>query len=238
MAESLLGLEFEIHGGGSDLVFPHHENEAAQTRAARGRPLAQLWVHEGMVRLQEAKMAKSVGNIFLLHEALDAYGRDALIMYFVGGHYRQPIDFDDERLAEATARVRRIREAARGLSDAPSPAWSGALRDRFFEALAHDFNTPAALAAVFEWVREANRAADGKVGAADLREMLTVLALENLLEGEDEGAPDEVRELAEAREQARRDRDFDEADRLREAIRAQGWEVRDGPNGAELLPSR
>ncbi len=115
MAEELLGLEFEIHGGGSDLVFPHHENEAAQTFAAHGRPLARLWVHNGMVRLDQEKMAKSVGNIFLLHSALDAYGRDALLMYFCGGHYRQPVEFDAERLEEARARVDRIREAGRRL---------------------------------------------------------------------------------------------------------------------------
>ena len=105
MAESLLGLDFEIHGGGSDLIFPHHENEAAQTFAARDRPLARLWVHNGMVRLDRRKMAKSVGNIFVLREALAAYGRDALIMYFCAGHYRQPIEFDAERLEQATANV-------------------------------------------------------------------------------------------------------------------------------------
>ncbi|MBV8432475.1 MAG: cysteine--tRNA ligase, partial [Solirubrobacterales bacterium] len=91
MAEKLLGVDFEIHGGGSDLIFPHHENESAQTRAARGAPLARLWVHNGMVQLDREKMAKSVGNVFMLHEALEAYGRDALIMYFCQGHYRQPI---------------------------------------------------------------------------------------------------------------------------------------------------
>src|SRR6202043_332233 len=94
MAEELLGVDFEIHGGGSDLIFPHHENESAQTRAARDAPLARLWVHNG------------VGNISLLHEALDRYGRDALIMYFCSGPYRQPIEFDDERLAQAAAGVR------------------------------------------------------------------------------------------------------------------------------------
>ncbi len=101
MAEELLGVDFEIHGGGSDLIFPHHENEAAQTKAARGAQLARLWMHNGMVRLDREKMAKSVGNIFVLHDALENYGRDALIMYFVSGHYRQPIEFDDERLGQA-----------------------------------------------------------------------------------------------------------------------------------------
>jgi cysteinyl-tRNA synthetase len=235
MAQSLLGLDFEIHGGGSDLVFPHHENEAAQTAAACGAPLAELWVHNGMVRLQEAKMAKSVGNIFLLYEALDAYGRDALIMYYCSGHYRQPVEFDDERLAEATAATRRIREAARQLREGPSPSWSPPLWERFFQSLAEDFNTPAALAAAFDWVREANRSAE-PVGDADLREMLAVLGLDTLLTVETEAAPAEVVKLAEERERARRAADYSEADRLRDEIRARGWEVRDGPAGPELLP--
>src|ERR1700740_1413780 len=189
-----------------------------------------------MVRLQEAKMAKSVGNIFLLHEALDAYGRDALIMYYCGGHYRQPIEFDAERMTEATARVARIHEAARRLRDGPSPEWSAPLRERFFDSLADDFGTPAALAAAFEWVREANRSA-GPVGKDDLREMLQILGLENLLEVEAVAAPDAVRELLSARERARAEGDYGEADRLRDEIRALGWEIRDGPAGPELLPS-
>ncbi len=236
MAEALLGVDFEIHGGGSDLIFPHHENEAAQTGAARSAPLARSWVHNGMVRLERAKMAKSVGNIFVLHEALSQYGRDALIMYFCGGHYRQPIDFDEERLDEAAARVRRIREAGRRLVDGASPDWSAPLRERFFSALSDDFNTPEALARAFEWVREAN-SSDRPVGDADLREMLGVLALENLLEAESAQAPAEVVELSEARERAREARDFAEADRLRDELRRRGWEIRDSPAGPELLPA-
>jgi cysteinyl-tRNA synthetase len=235
MAEELLGLDFEIHGGGSDLIFPHHENEAAQTCAAHGLALARLWMHNGMVRLDKAKMAKSVGNIFVLHDALATYGRDALIMYFCGGHYRQPVEFDDQRLEEASARVKRIREAARKLIPGPSPDWSSPLREGFFDALAYDFNTPRALAEVFDWVREAN-ASDSSVGDADLREMLGVLGLENLLEAEDADAPPKAVELSEAREQARAARDYGEADRLREQLRELGWEVRDGSGGPELLP--
>jgi cysteinyl-tRNA synthetase len=235
MAEELLGLDFEIHGGGSDLIFPHHENEAAQTCAAHGLALARLWMHNGMVRLDKAKMAKSVGNIFVLHDALATYGRDALIMYFCGGHYRQPVEFDDQRLEEASARVRRIREAARKLIPGASPEWSSPLREGFFDALAYDFNTPRALAAVFDWVREAN-ASDSPVGAGDLREMLGVLGLENLLEAEEADAPPEAVELSQARERARAARDYGEADRLREQLREMGWEVRDGSGGPELLP--
>src|SRR2546421_11401624 len=140
MAESLLGLEFEIHGGGSDLVFPHHENEAAQTRAARGRDLTRLWVHNGMVRFGQDKMAKSVGNVRPLAEELDRWGRDALLMYFCGGHYSQPIAYSDSEVEQAQASVQRVREAARRLHEGPSPEGMAAPRDQFFGALAEDFN--------------------------------------------------------------------------------------------------
>jgi cysteinyl-tRNA synthetase len=233
MAESLLGVGFEIHGGGSDLIFPHHENEEAQTHAARGHELAQLWVHNGMLRMDEVKMSKSAGAVSLLRDALAVHGRDALLMYFCGGHYRQPVAYDEERLAEAAARVARIREAARGMLKGPSPAWSAPLREEFFDALATDFNTPRALAAMFEWVREANRAGE-PVGDADLREMLGVLGLQNLLDRAASEAPPEVAALLEARERARADRDYAEADRLRAEIAALGWEVRDGPGGAVI----
>ena len=235
MAESLLGVDFEIHGGGSDLIFPHHENEAAQTRAARDAPLARLWVHNGMLQTGQEKMAKSVGNVFLLHDALAAHGRDALMMYFCGGHYRQPVIYDEERLAEAAANVARIREAARRLREGPSAPWSAPLREQFFDALAADFNTARALAALWEWVRGANRAAE-PVGDADLVEMLDVLGLANLLVRETNEAPAAVTALLEARERARSERDYAEADRLRAEIEALGWVVRDGPSGPEVLP--
>ena len=240
MAETLLGVGFDIHGGGSDLVFPHHENEAAQTAAARGAPLTQLWVHNGMVRLEGEKMAKSVGNIFLLHEALAAHGRDALILYFCGGHYRQPIAYSEERLGEAARSVERIRDAGRRLVAGDSPAELAPLREAFFDALAEDFNTPKALATVFEWVREANRRSEAgeQVGDADLREMLGVLALERLLDADASAAAPDTAALAllARREAARVARDFEEADRLRDELAALGWEVRDAAGGPTLVP--
>jgi cysteinyl-tRNA synthetase len=240
MAETLLGVAFDIHGGGSDLVFPHHENEAAQTAAARGAPLTRLWVHNGMVRLEGEKMAKSVGNIFLLHEALAAHGRDALILYFCAGHYRQPIAYSEERLAEAARSVERIRDAGRRLVAGGSPVELAPLREAFFDALAEDFNTPRALAVVFEWVREANRRSEAgeSIGDADLREMLGVLALDGLLDADaDASRPDAAaQELLQRREAARAARDFAEADRLRGELAAHGWEVRDGAEGPTLVP--
>jgi len=235
MAEELLGVELDIHGGGADLLFPHHENEAAQTLAARGRPLARLWVHNGMLQLGDDKMAKSVGNIRGLGDVLDEVGRDALLLYFVAGHYRQPIAYTRERLDAAAASVERIREAGRRVTEGESPAELAPLRDAFFDALADDFNTARALASLFDWIRQANRR-EGAVGGSHLREMLEVLALENLLEAE-AGPPAELVEVAQRRAEARASRDFAEADRLRDELRAAGWEVRDGPAGPELVPA-
>jgi cysteinyl-tRNA synthetase len=235
MAEQFLGVGFDIHGGGSDLVFPHHENEAAQTRAARGQELTKLWMHNGMIQFTGEKMAKSVGNIALLHEVLDRYGREAVVMYLVSGHYRQPLAFSEAALEQAQANVKRIREAGRRLSPGDSPPDLEPLRDRFFDALARDFNTPEALAVLNEWLGEATSPLWDSPGDTHLREMLDVLGLESLL-APVEQAPEDVRGLAEQRERARAERDFAAADRLRDEIAALGWEVRDGPNGFELIP--
>jgi cysteinyl-tRNA synthetase len=235
MAEQFLGVGFDIHGGGSDLVFPHHENEAAQTRAARGAELTKLWMHNGMIQFTGEKMAKSVGNIALLHEVIADVGSEAVVMYLVSGHYRQPLAFSPAALEQAQANVSRIREAGRRLSDGDSPAELEGLRDRFFDALARDFNTPEALAVLNEWIRVAGSSTDGTAGNSHLREMLGVLGLESLLDAAAQ-APAEIREMAGRRVQAREARDFAEADRLRDEIASHGWEVRDAPGGFELLP--
>jgi cysteinyl-tRNA synthetase len=240
MAEELLGVDFEVHGGGSDLVFPHHENEVAQTEAARGKPLARLWMHNGMVELGTEKMAKSVGNIRLLHGALDEYGPEAVLMWLVSGHYRQPLGFSEEALEQAAANVRTLRELVRRLDpDGPAPEALDPLVERFFDALADDFNTPEARAVLFEWVREANRRLDAgePLGPGRLREMLHAFGLERLVDAAADEAPDDVRELAKQREAARSARDFAEADRLRDALAERGWEVRDTPEGARLVRS-
>ena len=194
MAEDALGVPLDIHGGGSDLIFPHHENEAAQTRAARGVELAQVWVHNGMIRVRgsdgDEKMAKSVGNIAPLHEVVAEHGRDTVVMYLVSGHYRQPVVFSPDELLDASRRVERIRDALARLVPGPSPDDMREYRDRFLAALADDYNTPAALAAMFDWIREGNRArARPQVGDADLREMLDLLGLGEL--GQD-AAPEDV----------------------------------------------
>jgi cysteinyl-tRNA synthetase len=239
MAEAILGLDFEVHGGGSDLVFPHHENEIAQTEAARGERLARVWMHNGMVEMDAEKMAKSVGNIRLLHVALEEFGRDALVMWLVGAHYRKPVAFSEEALADAGRAVQRVREFCRRLDpDAPDPAGLDEFVERFFDALADDFNTPAARAILFDWVAEGNRRMDAgeSLGRGRLGEMLYALGLESLLEDRAEQAPEAVRRLADEREEARGARDFARADRIREQLAEQGWEVRDTPGGAQLVP--
>jgi cysteinyl-tRNA synthetase len=235
MAEQLLGVGFDIHGGGSDLVFPHHENEAAQTRAARGSELTKLWMHNGMIQLTGEKMAKSIGNIATLSEVLEAHDAETVLMYMVSGHYRQPLAFSPSALEQAQANVSRIRESARRLSPGESPEELDELRERFFDALARDFNTPEALAVLNEWLRQASAADRADTGDSHLREMLGVLGLEGLLAAAPE-APPEVRKLAEHRERARAERDFAAADALRDELAALGWEVRDGAGGFELLP--
>jgi cysteinyl-tRNA synthetase len=246
MAEKVLGLDFEVHGGGSDLVFPHHENEIAQTEAGRGRPLARIWMHNGMVRFGEEKMAKSVGNVMQLADALDRFGRDALLLFFLGGHYRQPLAFSEERMEEAGQAVRRLVEFDRLLARAgdlaageKGPEVAG-LRAEFLAALRDDFNTPQALAAVFKLVSEGNRRLAGGEplagAAAAFAEMLEVLGLETIQDRGEEVDEEALRLLGE-REDARRARDFDRADAVREELLARGWVVRDTPEGPVLVPS-
>jgi cysteinyl-tRNA synthetase len=220
MAEELLGPVFEVHGGGLDLVFPHHENELAQSRAI-GHEFARIWTHNGMLRFTGEKMAKSVGNVVTLREAIDEWGREALLVYFLTGHWSKPIDFSDETMAAAEARAERFRDVFRGPSEAaPADAW-----DRFAAALDDDFNTPEALAVMHEW-------RDHRL----LRRALGLFGLASLADQPE--APPEVRHLAERRRAARSDGAFDEADRLRKEIEGHGWQVRDAADGFQLVPRR
>jgi cysteinyl-tRNA synthetase len=220
MAEKHLGPVFEIHGGGLDLMFPHHENEIAQSRSA-GREFARLWMHNGILQFGGEKMSKSLGNVVSLRDALDEWGRETLLMLFMGAHWRKPMDYTDETLAAAKARADGFREVFRNPSE-PGGSW-----DRLAAALDDDFNTPEALAVMHEW-RDHDL----------LRRGLDVFGLGSL--AEEEEAPAELDELAQRRADARSGGDYDEADRLREEIEAAGWEVRDvaGDSGYRLVPKR
>ncbi|MGH3104632.1 MAG: cysteine--tRNA ligase [Gaiellaceae bacterium] len=220
MAEKHLGPRFEIHGGGLDLVFPHHENEIAQSRAL-GREFARIWMHNGMLGRAGEEMHKSLGNDVSLRNVLDTWGRETILVFFLTGHWHKPIDFDDETMASARARADRFREVFRGPSEpAPDGAW-----ERFAAGLEDDFNTPEALAVMHEW-RDHGL----------LRRALAHLGLESLAEEPD--APADVLDLAERRNAARAERDFALADRLREEIEQAGWEARDVGDGFRLVPKR
>jgi cysteinyl-tRNA synthetase len=239
MAEDILGVDFEIHGGGTDLIFPHHENELAQTHAARGSDLARIWMHNGMIRFADEKMSKSVGNIRLLHEALDEVGREALLMYFATGHYRQPLLFSQEALSEASRSVQRIRDfLARLDRDVPTTGVAAPYAERFFDALRDDFNAPAARAALFDWVAEGNRRLDlgERLGLETTPVMLWALGLESLVEEGRVELSAYAEQLLSEREAARAARDFESADNKRRELEKLGWEVRDTPKGPQLVP--
>jgi cysteinyl-tRNA synthetase len=220
MSEKHLGPEFEIHGGGLDLVFPHHENEIAQSRAL-DHPFAQLWMHNGMLTFAGEEMHKSVGNDVSLKGALDRWGSETLLTFFLTGHWRKPLEYSDATLESAAARAEGFREVFRNPSEpAAEDAW-----ERFAGALDDDFNTAAALAVMHEW-RDHDL----------LRRALRVFGLESLDEAD--SAPAEIVELAELRVSARSEKDFAEADRLRGEIEEAGWDVRDEADGFRLVRRR
>ncbi len=245
MAEAELGVPLTIHGGGSDLVFPHHENEIAQSEAARGEPLARIWMHNGMIETDAEKMSKSEGNIFQLSEAIDRFGSEAVVAYLVSGHYRQPLAFGEDQLNEAVARVDRLKNFLRSnppeggaTGSAGAPAGDGPAAEavsRFRDALADDFNTPRAMSELFDFIRAANQEPIPGAGDAAL-EMLQLVGLGSLANSGGDGPDADALALLDQREKARADRDFETADRLRAELAALGWEVRDSADGASLVP--
>ena len=251
MAMSALGEEIDIHGGGIDLKFPHHENERAQSEAMTGRPFARTWLHNGMLRFGGDKMSKSLGNIDRLSDALDREGNETLLSLFARAQYRSPLDYSPDSLEDARKSNDRLREAlrraARIAGDA-APAMGGPLATaaaeadaRFRAALDDDFGTPEGLAALFDLVRVLNAATDtGQADPADvaqarvvLIDCLWVLGLDGLGATAD-GPPAEAVALMQEREAARAAKDFARADAIRDELKALGWVVQDLADGPEL----
>ena len=220
MAEEAFGPVFEIHGGGLDLVFPHHENELAQSRAL-GHEFARIWTHNGLLEFGGEKMSKSLGNDVSLRNVLDTWGREVVLLFFMTAHWRKPIDFTDETLQQARAQVETFRnffiDGPRGQEPLE---W-----ERLEEILDDDFNTPEALALIHDW---RSRGLGG-----DVRKALELFGLASLAELD--VAPPHVEELAEQRQRARVDQNWSESDRLRDEIASLGWVVRDTSDGFQLL---
>jgi cysteinyl-tRNA synthetase len=217
MAEQAFGSVFEIHGGGLDLVFPHHENELAQSRAL-GHEFARAWMHNGLLQFTGAKMAKSEGNVVTIRDAIEHWGREALLLFFLTGHWSKPIDFSDEVMDQARAQLDTFHNALLAESSGDGD-WN-----ELVEVLDDDFNTPDALKVLHGW-----RAG----GAIDLlRRGLGLFGIRP----REFSVPSLVHDLARQRQAAREARDFSEADRLREEIEQAGWEVRDASDGFQLVP--
>jgi cysteinyl-tRNA synthetase len=222
MAEEIYGPAFEIHGGGLDLVFPHHENEVAQSRSL-GHPFAKIWAHNGMLRFTGEKMSKSLGNVATIREALEEWGHETLLLFFLTASWRKPIDFSEETMAQARARLETLRNAF----TLPAAQHDERRWEAFAAALDDDFDTPRALALLHEWA---------SAGQTELlRRGLDVFGLGAV--GESAKPPAEVVELGRRRAEARAAKDFDAADRLRDELAALGWAMRDRPDGFDLVPS-
>jgi len=239
MAEKYLGHDFDIHGGGTDLIFPHHENEIAQSEGASGQTFARYWLHNGMVNLGGEKMAKSTGHVIDLASIIESHGGRALRMLFLRAHYRSPIEYSDVLLseaAEALDRLDRFRERA-----TPGVPEENAL-ERFREAMDDDFGTPQAISLLFDLVRDGNRLLDesGEVSAiaGAVESIVDVLGLDDAsgpASGEQALTDAEVDALVAERKLARSERRFDDADAIRRTLDDQGVSLEDGPHGTRWL---
>ncbi len=239
MAEGLLGTDFEIHAGGIDLAFPHHENEIAQTAAARGVGPARIWMHNGMIETVDEKMSKSIGNVFALGEAIERYGAETVVAFLISGHYRGPLAFSVAALESIAAANERIRDFFRTHPEQDGAARADPRLERarvdFEAALAEDFNTPKALAVIYELIAAANREPIAGA-AATLRGLLDLLGLAGLADVDERDAADPAAAaLLAERESARAGRNFARADAIRDELAGLGWEVRDLADGPRLV---
>jgi cysteinyl-tRNA synthetase len=249
MASRYLGNSFDIHGGGEDLIFPHHECEVAQIEAVTRVPFARLWVHNGFVNMGKEKMSKSLGNTLTIREVVKRHGADALRLWILGTHYRHLLEWSDERVEEAgraLARLTRLLDDAAGLGLQPGalPEAFAGFAARFSAAMDDDFNTPQALAALFDFARALSEHRDrglttpeGRAGfAAGVAELVRLAGAIGLLQRgvEAGGPPAEVEQLVTERTAARARRDWKRSDELRAEIQRLGWAVEDTASGPRL----
>ncbi|WP_323084175.1 cysteine--tRNA ligase [Providencia alcalifaciens] len=245
MNSKTLGNHFDIHGGGSDLMFPHHENEIAQSTCAHDGPYVNYWMHSGMVMVDREKMSKSLNNFFTIRDVLEYYDAETVRYFLLSGHYRSQLNYTEENLKQARTALERLYTALRGTDKSAVPAGGEEYKRRFCEAMNDDFNTPEAYSALFDMARELNRlktenmdAANGM--AAQLRELAKVLGLleqdpETFLQGGAQGEDDaevaKIEALIKQRNDARQSKDWALADQARDALTSMGVVLEDSSAG-------
>lgn len=242
MSSKHLGAHFDIHGGGSDLTFPHHENEIAQSCCANKTKYVNYWVHSGMVQVDNEKMSKSLGNFFTIREVLKDYDSETVRYFLISGHYRSQLNYSEDNLKQAKASLERLYTALRDVTPATEITLEHASLAKFSEVMDDDFNTPEALSIVFELARELNKvkAEDQELAAqlaaiiAKLGEVLGILQAdpESFLQGEqDDDEVAKIEALILKRNQARADKQWADADAARDALTAMGVVLEDGAEG-------
>ncbi|MEI7784572.1 MAG: cysteine--tRNA ligase [Betaproteobacteria bacterium] len=236
MACALLGQTLDIHGGGADLTFPHHENEIAQSEGAHGVPLAQVWMHNGFVNIDNEKMSKSLGNFFTIRDVLERYDPQTLRFFIVRTHYRSPLNYSDVHLDDARGALKRLYTALDLVKPAPVELdWSNPYAARFKAAMDEDFGTPEAVAVLFELAGEVNRSKSPQL-AGLLRALGATLGLLQgdpaaFLQAGAQVAGDEIDAWVAQRSAAKAARNFAEADRIRQELLARGIVLKDSPAG-------
>lgn len=235
MSMELLGEHFDIHGGGQDLQFPHHENEIAQSEGATGKPFVNYWMHNGFVRVDDEKMSKSLGNFFTIREALARYDAEVLRFFILRAHYRSPLNYSDAHLEEARAALTRLYTALKGFSSDAVIDWNEPHAQRFRAAMNDDFNTPEAIAVLFELASEINRTKDARL-AGELKGLAGILGLlqrepQEFLRAGATLSEAEIEARIAARAAAKKAKNWAEADRIRDELKAAGIVLEDTPSG-------
>ncbi len=239
MTKQSLGVEFDIHGGGSDLRFPHHENEIAQSEAANGGHFAHYWMHSGMVQVNNEKMSKSLGNFFVIRDVLKTYPAEVVRYFLISGHYRSEISYSTENLDSARAALTRLYRALEG-EDTNYAAFSGSpeYKQRFIAAMEDDLNTPEALAVLFELARLVNQHKGDRVHSGQFASLLKTLgAILGILQEDPQeflgknNLDQDIQELIDKRNTARSLKNFQESDRIRDQLKAMGVELEDNKDG-------
>ncbi len=237
MACELLGQTFDIHGGGADLQFPHHENEIAQSEGASGQPLARYWMHNGFINVDNEKMSKSLGNFFTIRDVLQVFDAETIRFFVVRSHYRSPLNYSDVHLNDARNALKRLYTALAAVPPAPLAAidWQQPHAQRFQAAMNEDFGTSEAVAVLFDLASEVNRHASPELSAV-LKALGGVLGLlqqspQAFLQTGVSLSEADIQAQIQARAQAKKDRDFASADRIRQALADQGVVLKDSPTG-------